>query len=106
MNTPSESFTVCYKCKSTNPSDKKFCGDCGTPLDPTIGAINAYLDANLTSRLDEVIKTRFREQQVIEIELAAKVAEKVSGWTKLFAILVGLPLTIMGAYLAFVGFDY
>jgi lysozyme len=106
MNAPAESFTECYKCKSSNPSDKKFCGDCGASLDPTVGAINAYLDANLAKRLDEAIKVRFRDQQVTEVALAANVAEKVTNWAKLFVILIGVPLTIMGTYLTYLGINY
>jgi lysozyme len=106
MNPPADSFSECYKCKSANPLDKKFCGDCGTSLDPTVGAINAYLDANLARRLDEAIKARFQDQQVTEVALAANVAEKVTNWAKLFVILIGVPLTITGTYLTYLGINY
>jgi len=89
-----------------NPSDNKFCGDCGTSLDPTVGAINAYLDANLAKRLDDAIKGRFRDQQITEIALAANVAEKVINWAKLLAIFIGVPLTITGTYLTYLGINY
>lgn len=106
MNASAESLTECYKCKSSNPSDKKFCGDCGASLDPTVGAINAYLDANLPERLDQAIRVRFRDQQVTEVALAANVAEKVTNWAKLFVILIGVPLTITGTYLTYLGINY
>jgi lysozyme len=106
MQTPAELSISCYRCKVINPAENSFCGGCGAPLDPTSGAISAYLDANLSTRLDEVVKVRFRDQQVTEVALAASVAERLSGWAKLFAVAVGLPITIMGAYLTFLGVDY
>lgn len=106
MKPSTELSTECYNCKSPNPADKKFCGDCGASLDPTVGAINAYLDANLAKRLDEAIKVRFRDQQITEVALAANVADKVTNWAKLFAVFIGVPLTIMGTYLTYLGINY
>jgi len=67
--------------------------------------VKAYLDANLKDRINEVLKDRFREQSVVETELSAKVAERVSTWAKLFGVYVGLPLLAASAYLAWVGID-
>jgi lysozyme len=93
----------CWKCKAISATDKKFCGDCGALLDPTLGAINAYLDANLKSQLEEVVKQRFKDQRITEIEIAANAAEKLSGWVKLFGIAVGIPLAAIAVILAMFG---
>ena len=96
---------VCSRCTTKNSSKNNFCGKCGTPLDIALGQVATYLDENLKGRIDEVLKERFREQSVVETELAARVAERISSWAKLFGVYVGVPLLAAGAYLAWIGFD-
>jgi GH25 family lysozyme M1 (1,4-beta-N-acetylmuramidase) len=96
-------ITLCLKCKGANPRGKKFCGDCGASLDPLTGTVNSYLDANLKARIDEVIKDRFKDQKVTEAEIAADIAEKLTGWAKLFSVFVALPMALILAILGFYG---
>jgi lysozyme len=105
MSSPAEySIIQCPRCKAGNPAVKKFCGDCGASLDPLGGTINSYLDANLKARVDELIKDRFKDQKVTEAEIAADIAEKLTGWAKLFSVFVALPMALILAILGFYGF--
>jgi GH25 family lysozyme M1 (1,4-beta-N-acetylmuramidase) len=97
--------SICTRCGTENPGGNKFCGQCGAPLDSVSTSVAAYLDANLKGRIDEIIKDRFRDKEIVETRLAAGVAEKLSGWGKLYGLYVGLPLVAATAYLAWLGFD-
>ncbi len=97
--------SACHICGVENPPANKFCGRCGVSLDRAIGAVVEYLDTHLRTRLDAAIKDRFRDQALVEVETAARVADKVSGWAKLYGLYVGVPLIAASAYLAWLGFD-
>ena len=102
----STSTAKCSRCHSDNPLNQKYCGHCGAALDATQGAIEAYLEAHLSQRIDDIVKGRFGSQEVAELTVTANVAEKLLSWSKLFAVAVGIPLTIVAGHLAFLGYDY
>lgn len=93
----------CLKCKSPNPDGKKFCGDCGTSLDPTAGDIDAYLESNLGPRVQALIKEQYKDQKLVEIDVTEAVVTKLSGWAKLLGFFVGIPLTLLALVLGFLG---
>jgi hypothetical protein len=95
----------CPKCKVPNPDEKKFCGECGASLDPVAMAVDAYLSSTLRMQIQSIIKEELKDQNVMEVELSANVAERLSGWLKLFAFFVGIPVGLFVIFLGFLGVD-
>lgn len=93
----------CVRCKATNPDGKKFCGDCGAPLDPTENQINSYLESNLGTRIQAFIKEQYKDQKIIEIEATEAVVTKLANWAKLLGFFVGIPLALIALILGFLG---
>src|ERR1700682_1673392 len=84
----------CLKCKAINLDENKFCGACGTPLDLNTGDARAFSDAELRAKIQAEL-SQLRDQRVVEIETAAAIVERVSGWAKVFAFFVGIPLALL-----------
>lgn len=72
----------CFKCQSSNPEGKKFCGDCGALLDSNLGAVESYLQDNLPLRLQEIIKHQYKDSKLVEMEVTEAVANRFSNWGK------------------------
>jgi len=49
----------CFKCKSINPENQSYCGNCGTFLDPSISIVDAYLQTNLCLQMEVILKEIF-----------------------------------------------
>lgn len=85
---------VCGKCGARMRPKSKFCGECGT-------ALIASTHAPVPSRqeiLDSVraaLKDEFLPQDVIELKVAERVAERVQGWVKYFGFVVALPVALV-----------
>jgi Spy/CpxP family protein refolding chaperone len=58
-----------------------------------------YLQQQIRSVLDE----KYKDQKVVELETSEAIATKLLDWAKTFGIIVGVPLTILGALLGFFG---
>lgn len=82
----------CLKCKSSNPESKKYCGDCGALLDPSVGMVEAYLDTNLRPQLQSILKEHYKDSKLVEMEITESVVTKLSSWGKHLAYFVGIPL--------------
>jgi hypothetical protein len=97
------SYIECSTCKSSNPEGKKYCGDCGAFLDGAIGPVKEYLDTNLRAQVIAVLKEHYKDQKILESEIAEGVATKLSSWAKLLAFFVGIPLGILVITLGAIG---
>lgn len=93
----------CFKCNSKNPDAKKYCGDCGSPLDEHLGAVQAYLDSSLGQQVATFLDKRLKDQKMVETEVTEAVATKLLGWAKLFGAVIGIPLTVLAVLLGFLG---
>lgn len=93
----------CTKCKSSNPEGKKYCGECGSPLDAQLGPVQAYLETHLRPQVATIIDERLKDQKIVETEVTEAVATKLLNWAKLFVTVVGVPLTILALVLGFLG---
>lgn len=93
----------CLKCQSDNPDGKKYCGDCGTPLDPIIGQFQKHIKEVVQGEVENTIQTRYRDQKLVEIETSQAIVERVQKWSKIFGGFVGIPLAIMLVLLGFFG---
>jgi hypothetical protein len=49
-----------------------FCRNCGLEVRDDAGAIEAYLAKVVPVRVDAILKDRFRDQKVVEVETASK----------------------------------
>jgi hypothetical protein len=82
----------CANCHTSNPDAQKFCGQCGSAL-----------ILSLREQIQAVLKEQTKEQKLLEIETAQAVLVRLSGWAKLFGLVVGVPLALLGVVLAFLG---
>jgi F0F1-type ATP synthase membrane subunit b/b' len=90
----------CPRCGVLNADGKNFCGDCGTPLDAT----SRYLEEFIRVQVEDTIQHRLKNQELLEIETAARIATKLHGWATVFTYFVGIPLAIFLIVLGILGF--
>jgi hypothetical protein len=89
---------ACSRCGVGNPDGKKYCGDCGAPLDPDFGPVREYLDSRLPDEVRAAIKEQLKDQKVLEIETSWAIASRVTDWMKVLAFVLAFPLAILGAF--------
>jgi len=83
----------CRHCQATNPDGKRYCGDCGAQL----GA------PSLQQEIATALKKHLKDQKVVEVELTEAIANRLTGWAKTLAYLIGIPLVLLGGALGFLG---
>src|SRR5258708_27241417 len=91
----------CPNCKSPTVEGKRFCADCGVPLDPQM----IHLETFVKTRVEESIKERFKDQELVELKTSQAVLERLHGWAKLFAFFVGVPLGLFIIWLSIAGIE-
>jgi hypothetical protein len=95
----------CLDCGAANPDGKRFCGDCGAPLDGETATIKRYLAANLPREIRTALKDELRDQKVVEVEMTEAVVEKLTSWAKVFGFFVGIPIAIAIGVLGILGLN-
>jgi hypothetical protein len=85
----------CARCKAQNPDGKRFCGDCGGPLDPALVTMTESMGAMLREKVGDFVKEHYKDQRIVELETAQAVASRLSDWAKLFGFFVGIPTAIL-----------
>jgi formylglycine-generating enzyme required for sulfatase activity len=93
----------CFKCKSINPEGQKYCGNCGTNLDPSLGALKETLEPIIQRQVDIALKEQVKDQKLVEIETAQAIAVRMQEWAKLLGYFVGIPLVLLAVLLGFLG---
>jgi hypothetical protein len=93
----------CPRCQAPYTPSDRFCRSCGLELRNDSQAIEAYLAKVVPGRIDDALKARLKDQKVVEIETAEKLAERAMGWLKTLAYFVGIPALVFGALLSFLG---
>ncbi|MGC9994617.1 MAG: hypothetical protein ABSE79_04795 [Terriglobia bacterium] len=91
----------CPRCNAPSVEGKNYCADCGTPLD----AQTKQLETLVKAQVDEIIRERFKDQNVVEVETSQAIVERLSGWAKLFAFFVGVPIGLCLIWLSIAGFE-
>lgn len=81
----------CPHCNSPSAEGKKYCADCGTPLDPQ----TMHLESFVKAQVEDAIKERFKDQKLVDIETSQAIAERLHGWARLFGYWVGLPVAAL-----------
>jgi hypothetical protein len=84
----------CKSCKSDNPESNKFCGQCGKVL---------TTDPAMQAAVREEIDSRLKDRNVVEVEVAEKVQERLITRVEFWSKMVGLNIAIFLATLTLVG---
>src|SRR5229473_62062 len=93
-----ENHTVgCPSCDAPNPPSNRFCGACGSLLEPG-------LVAGLQREVERLLAAKLQDAKVVEVEISQAIVARITDWAKLFAFLIGVPLTIGAALLGYFGF--
>ncbi|MDN0075101.1 zinc ribbon domain-containing protein [Crenobacter sp. SG2303] len=95
--------TQCSQCKAQNPDGKRFCSDCGGPLDPAFFAIRDLMGAVVKDQVRDVLKETYKDNKVIEVEVTEAIAARLFEWAKMLAFLVGIPITVFLLVLGVLG---
>jgi hypothetical protein len=61
----------CFECEQENPSEQRFCGNCGAPL---------ILREFIARQVSEGVTSAVRDRDVLETESAIRVFERAWGW--------------------------
>src|SRR4051812_12280267 len=91
----------CNICQSENEDKQKYCGNCGVLL----GVPPPISDEVLGNKIEAFIKSRYKEQQLLEYQTSENIATKLNAWAKLLLFFVAIPLAIFGFILTFLGYN-
>jgi hypothetical protein len=91
----------CPNCNSPNSDGKKYCSDCGTPLDPQMQRLEIFVKA----QVEKAIQEKFKDQKLVDVETSQAIAERLHGWGKLFGFFVALPVAILLIVLSIGGIE-
>jgi hypothetical protein len=94
----------CPRCGRPYDPDDLFCRECGLEVRGDAGAIEAYLSKITPLRVDAILKDRFRDQKVVEVETAELLADRAMKWMKTIGYFAGIPLLFAAAILSFFGY--
>jgi archaellum component FlaC len=94
---------LCPFCQAENAEGAKYCGQCGAPLDAIASKLKDYLQSDLRSEVERAIEARLKDQKLVELDTSLAIAERLTGWAKLFAACVGIPLSALVLLLGFLG---
>jgi hypothetical protein len=60
-------------------------------------------EPNLQQQIQSVLDEKYKDQKLVELETSEAIVTKLLEWAKTFGIVIGVPLTILGALLGFFG---
>src|SRR3984885_11536425 len=86
----------CWKCKASNPTEKRFCGDCGSPLDPLLGPLQETIQTSVRDEIRSALKEQLKDQKLLEYETADLVQTRVFGWAKNVGFVLAIAVAIAG----------
>jgi hypothetical protein len=93
--------STCSACGHANAADNRYCGSCGVPLD-TPGVSREL--ANLVQRtIRQDLEALLKDRDVVEVRLTAAVAERLTAWAKIYAVIIGSIITALSLLLGALG---
>src|SRR5437588_2410136 len=95
----------CTWCERLLTDGQAFCGWCGRAQSTDIAAAKAYVDEQLTKRLDTEISHRFRDKEVATAQITQQVVERLVTWGKWFVGALSILLTLLAIILLRLGYD-
>jgi len=90
-------------CTGENPDGQRYCGNCGVPLAHTPPIPIEVTPSRLREEIRAALKEQVKDQRLLEVETAAAVVTRVSGWMKLIGIFGAIPLGLLAAILILLG---
>jgi hypothetical protein len=93
----------CARCKAPNPDGKRFCGDCGAPLESAVTAAKGLVGTELRDQVNEIIREHYKDQKILEIETAQAIASRLLDWAKLLGFFIGIPVAVLLLILGVLG---
>ena len=79
----------CPHCKAQNPESKRFCGDCGGPLD------HGLVGESLREQVQNIIREHYKDQRIVDVETTQAIASRLVDWAKLFGFFIGIPIATL-----------
>jgi uncharacterized protein YlxW (UPF0749 family) len=86
----------CAVCKAANPEGARYCGNCGARLDPTVSRDAATLQDAVRKEVEAALQRDQKELQIAEFDITERVANRLLGWGKSFAVVLGVLLLVAG----------
>jgi len=96
-------MTECQRCHATNPDGKRFCSDCGAPLDQTLAVASQMVDASVRAQVQSILTEHYKDQKMVELETTQAIAVRFSEWGKLLGFFLGIPVAVLLLTLAALG---
>jgi len=94
----------CPRCQATSAKGKRFCAECGAPLDPAFSDMKQYLNLALREELRSILKSDYANQQYLEVTTTQAILERITSWAKIFASIVAAPVALILFVLGIAGF--
>jgi DNA repair exonuclease SbcCD ATPase subunit len=91
----------CPNCNSLNADGKKYCADCGTPLDPQM----QHIETLVKTKVEEFVKEKFKDQKAVQTETSSAVIDEVERRVKQFLFFAGIPSGLLLLLLAVSGIE-
>jgi len=88
-----------------NPEGNKYCGQCGFALDAAASSLRALVEETLKQQLEAAFDARFKDGQVVQVEITEAIAEKLSNWARMLGFFIGVPITVLLLVLGFLGYS-
>ncbi|OWQ85697.1 hypothetical protein CDN99_21710 [Roseateles aquatilis] len=92
-------WATCLACGGGNPASNRFCGRCGHEFSLSGRTLEASVELAIQAALPHAIKDRLTDSNLVELQLAERVAERLSKWIKY----IGIPVGVVVAGLSFFG---
>lgn len=74
-----------------------------TALAKTNVSVAGSDDRHLQEQIRSVLEEKYKDQKSVELETSQAIAARLLDWAKTFGIIIGIPLTVLGALLGFFG---
>ena len=86
----------CAVCKTPNLEGAKYCSNCGTKLDPTGTVDAATLQGAIRCEVQIALQRDQKDLAIAEFDITERVANRLFGWGKSLAIVLGALLLVGG----------
>jgi hypothetical protein len=91
----------CPICNTPGPDGKKYCAECGAPLDPQ----TKYLESAIHRQIEDEIEKRFKDRNLVDVETTQAIAARLLVWVKMFAYPAGVVIALCVILLGFFGIE-
>lgn len=93
-----ESDMICKQCGQENPRGQNFCGNCGAALNPDLVVPQAQVQFYLEQHLPRVLRESLKDRNVVEIETAEAILNRLFRWLKYTGFVLGVPIFVLGVF--------